>query len=195
MEDLANYRTPSKEKIRGPITTTAISAQKYQLIKNTLNHAEPFEAFKIQEQTLNLQRNSAELYNNRGRIQVHYSLFIPRNSMLAVKKLEDVHIKTLHGGVNLTMTEVRRKYWIPHLQSLTKRIIKVCYSCKRFQETAFNTPCNNSNRNNRSRLRWTKYYRINTSKKSKAYLLLLSSSLTRAGHIQTVQCETTNEFV
>ena len=55
--------------------------------------------------------------------------------MLAKKIVEDAHIRTLHGRVNLTMAEVRREYWIPRLQSLTKKVRKASYDCKRFQVT------------------------------------------------------------
>ena len=103
---ITNCRTPSKERIKGHITTIEINAQKHQLIQNAQNHGESFEAFKIQKQTLNLQRNSSRFYECRGRIHGHYPLFIPRNSMLAEKIVEDAHNRTLHGGVSLTMSEV-----------------------------------------------------------------------------------------
>ena len=57
---ITNCRTPSKERIRGPITTIEINGLKYQLIQNAQNHGESFEAFKIQKQALNLQRNSSD---------------------------------------------------------------------------------------------------------------------------------------
>ena len=56
---ITNCRTPSKERIRGPITTIEINIQKYQLIQNAQNHGESFEAFKIQKQTINFQRKSS----------------------------------------------------------------------------------------------------------------------------------------
>ena len=157
---ITNCRTPSKERIRAPIITIEINAQKHQLIQNAQNHGESFEAFEIQKQTLNLQRNSTGLYECIGRIQDHYPLFIPRNSMLAEKIVEDTHIRTLHGGVSLTMAEVRREYWIPRRRSLTKKIRKACYDCKRFQVTTFNNPPpgelpEDRTVSNRSRLRWT----------------------------------------
>ena len=52
----------------------------------------------------------------------------------------DAHIRTLHGGVGLVMTDVRKDYWIPRLRSLTKRIIKRCYGSKRHQASAFAKP-------------------------------------------------------
>ena len=121
---ITNCMTPSKKRIRGIITTIEISAQKHHSIQNVQNHGESFEAFEIQKQALNLQRNSTRLYECRGRIQCHYPLLIPRNSMLAEKIVEDAHIRTLHEGVCLTMAEVRKEYWIPRLRSLTKKVRK-----------------------------------------------------------------------
>ena len=103
---ITNWRMPSKERIRGPITTIEINAQKHQLIQNEQNHVESFAAFEIQQQTLNLQISSTGFYECRGRIQGHYPLFIPRNSMLPEKIVEYAHIRTLHGVVSLTMAEV-----------------------------------------------------------------------------------------
>ena len=63
-----------------------------------------------------------------------------RDSTLAEKIVKDAHMQKFHGGVNLTMTEVQREYWIPRLRSLTKKVRKACHGCKRFQVTAFNNP-------------------------------------------------------
>ena len=46
----------------------------------------------------------------------------------------------LLGGVTLTMTSTRGRYWIPKLRQLTKRIIKDCYGCKRYHLKPYETP-------------------------------------------------------
>ena len=43
---IISCRTPSKERVRGPIMTIEINAQKYQLIQNAQDHGESFEAFE-----------------------------------------------------------------------------------------------------------------------------------------------------
>ena len=57
--------------------------------------------------------------------------------MLARKLVEEVHLKTLHGGVGMTMAGIREKYWIPKLRRLAKQVIRSCHSCKKFQAVAF----------------------------------------------------------
>ena len=100
---ITNCSATSKDRIKGPVTTIEINAQKRPLVQN---HAGSFEASESRKQTFNLQRNSAGLYQCRGRVHGHYSKLIIKDSTLAEKIVEDAHIRTLHGGLNLTMTEV-----------------------------------------------------------------------------------------
>ena len=50
------------------------------------------------------------------------------------------HINPLHGGLGLTMAEVREKYSIPRLRKLRRKVVKSCWGCKRFQAVAQATP-------------------------------------------------------
>ena len=59
-----------------------------------------------------------------------YPIFVPRKTLLAEKMVENAHYQTLHGVVNLTITEIRRRYWIPKLRQLTKRIIQTLNGCR-----------------------------------------------------------------
>ena len=56
------------------------------------------------------------------------------------KLVRHAHQRTLHGGLGLTMAEVREKYWIPRPGKLTKKVVKSCWGCKRFQAVAQATP-------------------------------------------------------
>ena len=60
--------------------------------------------------------------------------------MLTRKLVEEVHLKTLHGGVGMTMAGIREKYWIPKLRRLAKQVIRSCHGCKKFQAVAFANP-------------------------------------------------------
>ena len=55
------------------------------------------------------------MYECRGRIQGDYPIYIPKDSLLAKKIVQEAHIRTLHGGVSLTMGEAIKNYWIPKL--------------------------------------------------------------------------------
>ena len=38
------------------------------------------------------------------------------------------------------MAKVREQYWVPRLRRLTKRVVKNCLGCRRFQVQAFSSP-------------------------------------------------------
>ena len=53
------------------------------------------------------------------------------------KLVRQAHLRTLHGGLFLTMAEVREKYWIPRLRKLTKKVVKSCWGSKVFVASSF----------------------------------------------------------
>ena len=70
-----------------------------------------------------------------------YAKDVLGSTLLAEKLVAKAHKTTLHGGITLTMAEIRQKFWIPRLHKLTKRVLKSCWGCKRFRATPFpNSP-------------------------------------------------------
>ena len=67
-------------------------------------------------------------------------MYLPSKHNVSEKIIEDAHFQTLYGGAGLTMSMVRESYWIPKLHQLTKKVIRKCYGCKRFQAAAFANP-------------------------------------------------------
>ena len=80
------------------------------------------------------------MYKYRGRIQEDQPIYIPKESLLAEKIVQEAHIRRANGGVSLTMAEVRKNYQFPKLQGLAKKIRSIYFGCKRFQITAFANP-------------------------------------------------------
>lgn len=76
-------------------------------------------------------------------VQGEYPVHLPDTALLAAKIVQRAHITTLHGGLGLTMASVRPsrpwmgRCWIPRLRKLTKRVVRNCSGCKRFQAVAF----------------------------------------------------------
>ena len=58
-------------------------------------------------------------------------------SLLSEKLIFHAHLRTIHGGVNITMP---KNYWIPGLRQVTKKVISKCQGCKRFQSKPFTKP-------------------------------------------------------
>ena len=79
------------------------------------------------------------MYKCCGRIQGSYPIYLPPSALLSEKLIKDAQALMIHGGVGLTMAFMRRDYWIPRLRRLTQKVIRGCFSCKRFQVTAFHS--------------------------------------------------------
>ena len=97
-------------------------------------------AFNEIKEALNLKKNKQGVYECCGRIIGDYPIFVPRKTLVAEKMVENAHYQTLYRGVNLTMTEIRRRYWIPKLRQLTNKIIRTCHGCQRFHAIAYLAP-------------------------------------------------------
>lgn len=79
----------------------------------------------------------------RGRIE-HADLefdqkhpyILPAKSPLARRLMEEAHINTLHGGVQVCMQYLRERYWITGLRNTMKAIIRNCVRCTRYRKLA-----------------------------------------------------------
>ena len=68
-----------------------------------------------------------------------YPVYLPPNALLSDKLIQDAHASTLHGGVGLTMTYIRRDYWIPRLRWLTMKVNHGVLNVKGFRLQPFKT--------------------------------------------------------
>ena len=67
-------------------------------------------------------------------------MYLPDTHPFTVKMVENAHERTLHGGVGMTMAHVREHYWVPRLRQLTRKVVKRCFGCRRFQAKAIVQP-------------------------------------------------------
>ena len=73
-------------------------------------------------------------------MQGDYPIHEPYSHQLADKLVAEAHQNALHGGVGLTMAKVRERYLVSSLRRLTKKVVKNCHGCKRFNAQAFAVP-------------------------------------------------------
>lgn len=117
-----NCKTPRHLRTFGPPLTTVETEQQVKWwIRRVQETYERTENFQENQLKLNLQRNDDGIYECRGRIQRKYPVYLLPKVSLSEKIVQDAHELTLHGGVGVTMTFVRRNYWIPRLRQLTRR--------------------------------------------------------------------------
>eukprot|EP00794_Sanderia_malayensis_P016265 gene16265-biopygen13818 len=203
---LHNCKAQRGERMYGHLTTHETEKQIQLWVKREQKTVAETEAFKQDRLRLNLQQTSDGIYICQGRIQGVYPVYLPMNRVFSEKLVMDAHLRTLHGGVGLTMTEVRRQYWIPRLRQLTKRVIRNCNGCKRFQAVAFNAPSQGQLPVDRTRgsipfqvigidyagpLKYVK----KAKQLGKAYILLFSCSLTRALYLEILPNQSVQEFL
>ena len=112
----------------------------------------------------------------------------------------------MHGGVILTMAAVRENYWIPKLQQLTKRVIRNCFGCKRFQVKPFvippqgQLPIDRTTGSRPFQVIGTDFagpimYHAKNKKEKIPYILLFTCSLTRAIYLELLPDQTKEELI
>ena len=191
-----NCKKRKELRISGPLTAAETERATNQWVQRVQANCEKTSRFNEDKLILNLQKNADGLYECRGRIQGNYPIFLPFEAGFSEELVKDAHLLTIHGGVGLTMELVRRHYWIPKLRQLVKRVINKCYGCKRFHAIAFLKPPEGNLP--RDRTEGTRPFQIvgidyagpilyrHVNKLCKAYILLVSCSLTRAIHLELV---------
>ena len=129
-----------KNKKSGPLTTAELVNQKKFYIKREQEKVVSSDRFEDDKKRLNLEKNYEGVYICKGRLQGYYPIYLPQDSVLNKKVIFAKHKKSLHGGVAMTMSQVRSLSWIPHLRRLSKLIIRNCYGCKKFRSLPYHSP-------------------------------------------------------
>ena len=62
--------------------------------------------FKSDIEHRNFQKYTEGIYECQRRIQGHYPVYLPSKSLLSKKLIFHAHLKAIHGGVNIIMTNV-----------------------------------------------------------------------------------------
>ena len=197
-----NSRLPEQERATGPLTTQEMRDQQIIWTKLAQANHEKSE----DEERLGLQVNNQGLLECRGRLQGHYPIYLPDQHPYTLKLVEDAHQRTLHGGVGLTMARVRQNHWIPRLRRLTKRVIKQCHGCRRFQARAETKPPPGNLPRDRTEgdrpfqtvgvdFAGPITYRVSKRTQGKAYVILYACSLTRAVYLELTKSMETGEFL
>ena len=190
------------QKRKGPLTTAEIEKQTEFWIKRTQSSTDQ----KEEQSTLNLQPNEFGVLVCHGRIQGSFPVYLPDCHPFTTKLVEQAHMRTLHGGVGMTMAHIREKYWIPRLRRLARKVIKKCYGCRRFQAKALKQPVPGLHPRDRTEgnrpfqtigvdFAGPLRYRKTNKTEGKAYIVLYACSLTRGIYIELLTSLSTDEFI
>ena len=140
MRFIRNARSAKMRRLTGPLTTEETNKANAFWVKRVQTKAPLDKYYQEDQLQLNLKPNSEGVLECRGRIQGHYPVYLPVSRRYTEKFVTQAHLATLRGGVVSTMAKVREQYWVPRLRRLTKRVVKNCLGCRRFQVQAFSSP-------------------------------------------------------
>ena len=201
-----NTRKHKEQRTKGPLTTVEIERQTLFWVARAQNNAKGSEKFEEDRLQLNLQERQDGLLECRARIQGDYPIYLPDSHPFTEKQTVVAHQSTLHGGVGLTLTKVRERYWVPRLRRLAKKVIKKCYGCKRFQAVVLKRPPPGNLPRDRTEGRAAFQvigvdfagplkYRKGKKNEGKAYIVLYACSLTRRIYLELLPNMETTEVI
>uniref|UniRef100_A0A8R1DNL3 Integrase catalytic domain-containing protein n=1 Tax=Caenorhabditis japonica TaxID=281687 RepID=A0A8R1DNL3_CAEJA len=87
-----------------------------------------------------LIRHGTRLENSALPQQTIYPIILVREHKLAELATREIHTKNRHIGVEQTVTEIRREYWIQAARQLTRRVINSCTECRKLTGRPFRYP-------------------------------------------------------
>uniref|UniRef100_A0A1I7V9L0 C2H2-type domain-containing protein n=1 Tax=Loa loa TaxID=7209 RepID=A0A1I7V9L0_LOALO len=102
-----------------------------------------------------LWKPQSRLENSELDEQSKYPIYLPRHNAAIELSIREQHEALYHAGTAHTLSELRRKFWIPKGRTEVKRIINNCTGCKPMVSETICPSCRKQNlpetRVNRSR--------------------------------------------
>ena len=156
----------------------------------------------------NLYRDDSNIVRCKGRLgranlpaNTKRPMLIREDTPLAKIIINDSHLP-FHRSTSQTMANVRRKFWIPHLRSAARRVIRKCIPCQKMN----NLPYRNPNMSDLPETRVVRtrpfehigidYFAPLTARCHneiiQAYGIVLTCATTRLVHLEIVKDTTTN---
>ena len=94
-----------RAKVKGPLTAEELTnQQRFSTIREQQRYKND-DKLKSDTEHLNLKENTECIYECQGKIQGHCP---PLKSLLSEKLIFHAHLRTIHGGVNITMPNIRK---------------------------------------------------------------------------------------
>ena len=189
-------------------TQRLVYAKEYSVLKDKKNTT---KLARIRQ--LGLFMDDSDLIRCRGRINnapipdsAKYPLLMSANEQFSKLLIIDAHERTLHSGLNATVTYVRQSFWIPALRQYVKKILNKCVKCKKVSGRPYNAPTAPP----LPKIRLTEappftvtgvdytgalLVRNDSGTLQKAYICLFTCASTRAVHLEVVPNLTEHSFV
>lgn len=156
----------------------------------------------------NILRVGGRLRNAEVNHEMKHPIILGKRNGLVPLILTDAHLRTLHGGINMTITYLMSKYWIVGCKSLVKQHIQRCLTCARQRAVSRQqmmgdlpvsrvTPSRTFSRSGVDFAGpvYVLNHRGRGAKTSKAYICIFICMAVKAIHLELVSDMTSNAFV
>jgi transposase InsO family protein len=129
-------------------TVEVTNAQTFWLrAMQALDEATRAEQFAKTKANLKLTKDKFGLYRCCGRIE-HSSLlfgqkfpvYLPSESPITKLIISSAHNRVLHSGVEQTLTQIRKSYWIPRGRQIVRQFVRRCLICRRLTCKSYGQP-------------------------------------------------------
>ncbi|UYV72999.1 hypothetical protein LAZ67_10001432 [Cordylochernes scorpioides] len=137
-----------------------------------------------------------------------HPIILPKAHYITQLVIRHYHERLLHAGVQLTLSAIREKYWIPSGRCLVKQILFKCIKCARIRTKAVQQLMGNLPT---SRTNWTRPFtktgidftgpvivktsNLRNARCDKAYIALFICMFSKAIHIELLSNLTTEAFL
>ncbi|XP_057369923.1 uncharacterized protein LOC130691034 [Daphnia carinata] len=133
-------------------------------------------------------------------------ILLPEDHFLTKKLVEQTHERLQHTGVNTTMLEIRRSFWIPRLRQTVKKELRRCVRCQRLDARAFNEipgplPLDRLQMSNPFEVTGVDFagpFPLTgpaVNHEEKGYICLFTCAVTRAVHLELTTGQDTTTFI
>ncbi|OXA53364.1 Cytochrome P450 4C1 [Folsomia candida] len=68
-------------------------------------------------------------------------VLLPKNSLVVDQLIRTEHLRNKHAGLQIMMSKLREKVWIPQSRQAIKKVLSRCTVCRRFTSKKCEVPC------------------------------------------------------
>ena len=192
-----NCRKNSEKQRRALTTDELLQAEKtcIKMIQIQLTDQDKETAVQDEE----------NIWRKDSRIQGYKPIVLPRKNEFVNKLVTYYHEKTLHGGVNVTLCNLRQRFWITKLRALVKSVIHRCNKCKKYRAKPIDRPPTADLPNFRTELNrpfsvtgvdfaGPMLYKVRKNAYKKCYIAIFTCAAIRAVHLKLCPDLTADHF-
>ena len=89
----------------------------------------------------NVMKCKGRINNSTVSLEEKNPIFLPAKHPLIKLLVMHIHQQAKHGGVNITLTTLRERYWILKGRQIVKSILRSCVVCRKLEGLPYASPC------------------------------------------------------